>query len=96
MSRYTLFLDRHNQPPGYSDENWIVARCMDEAVEMLTLNPPDRIVFGNADFENDLVDYMIENSVRVRFGVEFLLPSTSDRCDTLMKVALPPEENNRG
>jgi hypothetical protein len=61
--KYTLFADDRNQPPQYSDENWIIARCIDDLVEMVTLNPPDRVLFGPwCSFERDAIDWLRESA----------------------------------
>lgn len=77
MATYTLFLDQWNAPPDfYRNENIIIGRCIDEAIEMSKAIRPDKIVFGNSYFEEDFIDWMVEN--RLEVPVDFVGGSETD------------------
>lgn len=72
MTTYNLFVDQWNQPPVAFKGNWIIARSMDEAVEMVSRTKPDLIVFGNSYFEKDFIDWLYEHGGVEGFDVEFV------------------------
>lgn len=84
MPAYTLYVDSVNQVPEYITDNCIVARSMDEAVEITQLNKPDKIVFGHGHFCEDFLDWVLEHIPRT--PVEYLYdvelnPRTKGRFD---------------
>lgn len=73
MTTYSLFVDQWNQPPvAFKGHNFIIARSMDDAVEMVSRVKPDLIVFGNSYFEKDFVDWLYEHGGVDGFDVEFV------------------------
>lgn len=72
MTTYSLFVDEWNSLPAAYKENFIIARCMDDAVQSVSRLKPDRIVIGNTYFEKDFIDWLDEHGGLDSFKIEFV------------------------